>query len=220
MTKRFRAEPYLTEAPAIVTGVDGPWVELDHPILFAFSGGQQADRGTLAGFEVIDSEVLDDGTIRYQLADDHGLTAGQEVVQEVDRELRLRIMRVHTATHMAYAAMSELMGVAHELIGSNVHAGKGRIDWALDEAVSPMVPSAKERVQALVDADLEIQRFADPGDPDRWVWQLQGDEMDPVYWRMPCGGTHVARTSEVGQVKLKRKNIGKGKERVEVSLLD
>lgn len=220
MTKRFRAEPYLKQATALVTDLDGAWVKLDHPILFAFSGGQQSDRGTLAGHDILDSEALDDGTIRYRLPDDHGLAGGQEVTQEIDWELRFQIMRVHTATHMAYAAMSEQMGAAHELIGSNVHAGKGRIDWALDEAVSPIVQAAGERVQALVDADLEVKRFADSDDPDRWVWQLEGDDLDPVYWRMPCGGTHVARTSEVGTVKLKRKNIGKGKERVEVSLLD
>ncbi len=220
MTKRYRSEPHLTEATAHVTEVDGAWIKLDDPILFAFSGGQQADRGSIAGLELLASEALDDGTIRYQLPDDHGLSVGREVTQQVDRELRLRIIRVHTATHMAYAAMSELMGAAHDLIGSNVHAGKGRIDWALDETVSPMVPGARERVQALVDADLEVARFADPDEPDRWVWQLEGEGMDPVYWRMPCGGTHVTRTGEVGKVKLKRKNIGKGKERVEVSLLD
>ncbi len=219
MTERFRAEPYLERAPALVTHVDGPWITLDNPILFAFSGGQQADRGTLSGQELLASEALDDGTIRYQLADDHGLAVGQEVLQEIDWELRFKIMRVHTATHMAYAAMSELMGVAHDLIGSNVHAGKGRIDWALDETVSPMVPAAKERVQALIDADLDVKRFADPDDPDRWVWALEGEGMDPNYWRMPCGGTHVGRTGEIGAVKLKRKNIGKGKERVEVSLV-
>ena len=220
MTRRFRSEPYLKQAPALVTAVDGPWVTLDHPILFAFSGGQQSDRGAIAGHDLVDSEAHADGSIRYRLPDDHGLVEGQEVLQEVDWELRSRIMRVHTATHMAYAAMSEQMGAAHELIGSNVHSGKGRIDWAIDETVSPMVPAAKERVQALIDADLEVKRFADPADPERWVWQLEGEGMDPAYWRMPCGGTHVARTGEVGKVKLKRKNIGKGKERVEVSLLD
>jgi Ser-tRNA(Ala) deacylase AlaX len=220
MTKRFRAEPYLERAPALVTHVDGPWITLDNPILFAFSGGQQSDRGTVSGHDILASEALDDGAIRYQLPDDHGLAVGQEVLQEIDWELRFKIMRVHTATHMAYAAMSEQMGVAHDLIGSNVHSGKGRIDWALDETVSPMVPAAKERVQQLIDADLDVKRFADPDDPERWIWALEGEGMDPVYWRMPCGGTHVGRTGEIGKVKLKRKNIGKGKERVEVSLLD
>ncbi|WP_230369886.1 hypothetical protein [Paludibacterium denitrificans] len=35
---------------------------------------------------------------------------------------------------------------------------------------------------------------------------------------MPCGGTHLRRTGEVGTLQLKRKNVGKGKERVEILL--
>ena len=38
----------------------------------------------------------------------------------------------------------------------------------------------------------------------------------PNFARVPCGGTHLKRTSEVGKLSLKRKNIGKGKERIEV----
>jgi Ser-tRNA(Ala) deacylase AlaX len=220
MTKRYRGEPYLTEAQATVTHVDGPWVQLDDPILFAFSGGQQSDRGTIAGKEVAELEALDSGAIRYNLGEDHGLAEGDSVTQEIDWELRLRIMRVHTATHMAWAAMSEGMGSAEDLIGSNVHAGKGRIDWARDESVSPLVPAATERVAEIVARDLPVARFAEAEGSDRWLWELQGDDLDPTYWRMPCGGTHLRSTGEVGKVKLKRKNIGKGKERIEVTLLD
>jgi Ser-tRNA(Ala) deacylase AlaX len=220
MGKRFRAEPYLTEADATVTRVQDDDVWLDDPILFAFSGGQQGDRGTIAGLDVLDSEAMGDGTIRYRLPPDHGLAEGDRVAQVVDRELRLRIMRVHTATHVAYSAMSEQMGEARETIGSNVHAGKGRLDWEFDSTVTPWVAAAAERVAEIVARDLPIRRFAEPDDPDRWVWQIEGDDLDTVYWRMPCGGTHLARSGEVGRVKLKRKNIGKGKERIEVSLLD
>jgi Ser-tRNA(Ala) deacylase AlaX len=220
MDKRFRGEPYLQRLTTAVIGVDGDWVSLDSTILFAFAGGQQADRGTIGGHDVQASEALADGTIRYQLPAGHGLTPGVSVEQVVDWELRLRVMRVHTATHMAYAAISEQMGGARELIGSNVHAGKGRIDWALEGSVSPWVPAAAERVAALVGRDLWVQRLSADADPERWLWQIEGDDLDPDLWRMPCGGTHVARTGEIGRVKLKRKNIGKGKERVEVTLLD
>ena len=220
MHKRYRAEPYLKELGATVTAVDGDWVELDEPILFAFSGGQQSDRGTLAGHEVLALEALDNGHIRYQLPADHGLAEGDEAVQAIDWDLRYRVMRIHCATHIAYAAMSEQMGEARELIGSNVHAGKGRIDWEIEGSVSTWVPGATERVAELVGRDLTVRRVPDESDPDRWLWALDADDLDAELWTMPCGGTHVARTGEIGRVKLKRKNIGKGKERVEISLLD
>ena len=220
MSKRFRADPYLERLATRVRWIEGDWLTVDETIVFAFAGGQQADRGTIGGHEVLASEVLDDGTIRYQLPPGHGLAAGDPVEQVIDGELRLRVMRIHTATHMAYAAMSEQMGEARELIGSNVHAGKGRIDWQLDDSVTPWVAAATERIAALVMLDLPVGRFADAEGSDRWMWELAGDDLDPTCWRMPCGGTHVVRTGEVGRVKLKRKNIGKGKERVEVTLLD
>jgi len=220
MTKLYRAEPYLRQASATITRVEGEWIWLDEPLIFAFAGGQQADRGTIGGLEVLESEALDDGTIRYRLAADHGLARDDSVTQVVDWELRYRIMRVHTATHAAYAAMSEQMGAALETIGSNVHAGKGRLDWALDDPVSPLIAAASERVAEIVGRDLAVERRPLDASSDRWVWELCGDDLESTYWRIPCGGTHVARTGELGRIKLKRKNIGKGKERVEVTLLD
>ena len=220
MTKRFRDEPYLRSAEATVSRVEGEWVWLDDPLIFAFSGGQQADRGTIADLDVLDSDAMDHGTIRYRLPRDHGLIPGATVTQALDWELRHRIMRVHTATHVAYSALSEQMGAARETIGSNVHAGKGRLDWALDTSVSPLIGAAGERVAEIIGRDLAVERFAEPGGGDRWIWEVRADDLDAAYWRIPCGGTHVARTGELGRIKLKRKNIGKGKERVEVTLLD
>jgi Ser-tRNA(Ala) deacylase AlaX len=46
-------------------------------------------------------------------------------------------------------------------------------------------------------------------------WELRYWEV-PGFARIPCGGTHLKRTGEVGNIMLKRKNIGKGKERIEV----
>ena len=77
---------------------------------------------------------------------------------------------------------------------------------------------AETRLNAVLARDLPIARWSDPEDPDRWLWEVKGDDLDPAFWRMPCGGTHVARTGEIGRVRLKRRNIGAGKERVEVTL--
>lgn len=220
MKKRFRAEPYLAEAEATVVEVEGDWVRLDEALLFAFSGGQQSDRGTVAGHELLEAVEDDDGSIRYRLPEGHGLRVGERVLQAVDMELRRRVMRVHSATHVAYAALCEAAGEVIDLIGSNVHAGKGRLDWERDRPVTDLVPGASTRVDEVVGRDLQVLRYAEPGAGDTWTWELRGDDLDPRYWRMPCGGTHVARTGEIGKVKLKRKNIGAGKERVEITLSD
>jgi Ser-tRNA(Ala) deacylase AlaX len=49
---------------------------------------------------------------------------------------------------------------------------------------------------------------------ERRYWEIQG------FSRVPCGGTHVRSTGEIGQIRLKRNNIGKGKERVEIFLCE
>jgi alanyl-tRNA synthetase len=57
-----------------------------------------------------------------------------------------------------------------------------------------------------------ITAFSDE-QAERRYWEVEG------YARMACGGTHPRTTTEIGLLKLKRKNTGKGKERVEVTLL-
>jgi Ser-tRNA(Ala) deacylase AlaX len=54
-----------------------------------------------------------------------------------------------------------------------------------------------------------ISAYADESSQKRY-WEVPG------FARIPCGGTHLKRTGEVGNIMLKRKNIGKGKERIEV----
>jgi Ser-tRNA(Ala) deacylase AlaX len=216
--KLFREDPYRRTAEATVVTVDGDRVALDAALLFAFSGGQQSDRGTVGGHEVLEAEDGTDGTIRYRLPEGHGLAPGDRVEQVVDWETRHRVMRVHSATHAAWAVLSELFGETRRLIGSNVHESKGRLDWELPEPISPLLPRAEERLNEILARDLPVARWAEPSDPDRWLWEVRDDDLDPALWRMPCGGTHVARTGEIGRVKLKRRNIGAGKERVEVTL--
>jgi Ser-tRNA(Ala) deacylase AlaX len=56
-----------------------------------------------------------------------------------------------------------------------------------------------------------VSAFSDEENEQRY-WEIVG------FARMPCGGTHLRRTGEVGELELKRKNIGKGKERIEIYL--
>lgn len=56
---------------------------------------------------------------------------------------------------------------------------------------------------------LPISDFADKGAEQRY-WEITG------FAKVPCGGTHIRHTGEVGKISLKRKNIGKGKERIEI----
>ena len=58
-----------------------------------------------------------------------------------------------------------------------------------------------------------VSAFSDESADERY-WKIKG------FAQVPCGGTHLRRTSEIGKIALKRKNIGRGKERIEVLLDD
>ena len=53
--------------------------------------------------------------------------------------------------------------------------------------------------------------FSDESNEIRY-WEIEG------FAKIPCGGTHIKRTSEIGAIRLKRNNIGGGKERIEILL--
>lgn len=206
----YWADPYATRSDACVVAIEGNEVELDRTVFFAFSGGQESDCGTIAGLAV-QGAALDGQRILYTLPDDHGLTLGQTVVVEIDWSRRYALMRLHFAAELVLEMIcTALPGV--ERIGAHIAPDKARIDFVWHESISSLLPSVEERVDDIVRADLPIRStFSDPIAGRRY-W-----EVDSVA-RVPCGGTHVRRTGEVGRVLLKRQNPGKGKERVEIRL--
>ena len=74
-----------------------------------------------------------------------------------------------------------------------------------------MLPEVEKETNELISKGAEIKTYADPENPERRWWEL-GE------WKCPCGGTHLKDAKEIGQIKLKRKNIGKAKERIEITL--
>jgi len=213
MTMRlFWTDPYATRAEARVVGVDGNDVELDRTIFFAFSGGQESDAGTIAGRAVLRAR-LDADRLLYTLSDGHGLQVGEQVVVEIDWTRRYALMRLHFAAELVFEMIcAALPGV--ERVGAHIAQDKARIDFAWPDSIAPLLPTVGEQVAAIVRADLPIRSDFSDADLGRRYWEVQGVA------KVPCGGTHLRRTGEVGRITLKRKNPGRGKERVEILLVD
>ncbi|WP_159880573.1 alanyl-tRNA editing protein [Aquitalea denitrificans] len=210
--KLFWTDPYQTSLTTTVARVEGAQLWLQDTIFYAFSGGQESDAGTIGGRPVLQAETqgLD---IAYTLPAEHGLTAGDTVRVEIDWPRRYRLMRLHFAAELTLETIyRDFAGV--EKIGAHIAADKARIDFALAEPITPHLPAISAKVQGLIDADSEIVSAFSDMEAERRYWEVPG------YCRVPCGGTHLRRTGEVGRIALKRKNIGKGKERVEITLLD
>lgn len=210
--KAFWDDPYLTELDTRIAGVDDNSVTLETTIFYALSGGQESDHGTIGGRPVLAARK-DGKTIVYTLADGHGLTTGDRVRVSIDWTRRYKLMRLHFAAEivleLAYRRFDAI-----EKIGAHIAADKARIDFAWPENIAPALPAMKQEAQRIVDSDQAIiSAFSDEA-AERRYWKIR------EFAEVPCGGTHLKRTGEIGAIALKRVNIGKGKERIEVLVGD
>ena len=206
--KVFWDDPYRRQLDAMVEDVDGGSVTLDRTIFFAFSGGQESDRGTIAGRPVLEARKEGQGIV-YRLGDDHGLKPGDRVAVAIDWDRRYRLMRLHFAAELVLELAYRMLDPI-EKIGAHIAENKARIDFAWEEPITPHLAALEEDANAIVVEDRPIESaFSDAARGQRY-WKIDG------FARVPCGGTHLKSSGEVGRIALKRKNIGKGKERIEI----
>ena len=208
--KLYDDDPYLTRFRAKVLGIEGNEVELDETAFYPEGGGQAGDTGFIGGARVMDTQTKD-GRIVHMLEAAPGFSAGGEVECEVGWERRYRIMRLHSAAHIMEHFLWKRLGHIDRL-GSYVDDEKDRADYAYDGRLpAEELKRVEEETNLFLAEGHEILILQDPARPGIRIWRC-----GPV--EMPCGGTHVRNTDEIGAVRLKRKNPGRDVERVETSL--
>ena len=208
--KVFWDDPYLTALDTVVTGVNGDIITLDQTIFYAFSGGQQSDSGTIEGLSVLDAKK-EDLEIYYKLPTGHGLQVGDVVHQNIDWEKRYKLMKLHFAAELVLECVYQNYGHP-EKVGANITEDKARVDFRWKGNISLIFPELLSQVQDLINSNLKIvSSFSDATHESRY-WEIDG------FAKVPCGGTHIKHTSEIGAIRLKRNNIGGGKERIEILL--
>jgi alanyl-tRNA synthetase len=215
MEKLFWNDPYQTECTATVTSIDGNTIKLDQSIFYAFSGGQESDTGTIAGISVIqatkegDKENIID--ITYELKTKPTFSVGDTVKVKIDKEKRAQLRKLHSVAHVMYYFVIEKLGKL-KIVGSNITSTKARMDFIYDKPINEILPEIETNLNTFLTENHAITSTQDENKPDLRWWKCEE-------WAMPCGGTHVKSTKEIGVIKLKRKNIGAGKERIEVSIV-
>ncbi len=212
MTKKlFWKDPYQTSNETFITSVKGPDVSVEETVFYAFSGGQESDRGTIGSYQVVSASRLG-RKIEYRLSEDHLLKQGDTVTVRIEWGRRYRLMRLHFAAEIVLELMyKSLQGV--QKIGAHIGENKARIDFRWPESISSLLPEIAVGVDRIVESNRVIRSFFINEENERRCWEVDG------FAQVACGGTHLKKTGEVGDIRLKRKNIGKGKERVEIFLL-
>ena len=210
MTRRFWDDPYLTELDTTVDSVNGRDVTVADTIMFAASGGQESDSGTIAGIPVTEARY-EGQSIVYTLERDHDLRPGDAVRMSIDWSRRYALMRLHMAAEIVLVlVMKTIPGV--QRIGAHISETKARLDFALEQPITPLLPAIESEANRLVSADLPVRSEFSDREAERRFWEIDG------FGSLPCAGTHIRTTGEIGSIVLSRKNPGRGKERIEIAV--
>jgi misacylated tRNA(Ala) deacylase len=230
MTLIFRDDAYARSCSAVVTAVDERGIRLDSTVFYPTGGGQPGDTGMLrrAGGDVAIADTIKGATadeVIHVPAPGSPLPAvGETVTAEIDWERRHRLMRMHTCLHLLCAV------VPGAVTGGQISDGKGRLDFDVPGAALDKDDIAA-KVNALVAADHAVT--------PRWISDAELEAHPELVRTMtvkppmglgrvrlldiggidlqPCGGTHVARTGEIGAVAVaKIENKGKQNRRVNI----
>ena len=211
-------------------------VVLDRTPFYAEGGGQLADHGTIkangpggnAEVEVTDVQTPLLGLIVHRGVVRHGeITAGSPAWAEIDVERRRATSRSHTATHLVHRALRGALGDSAAQAGSENAPGRLRFDFTATGAVPlTVLREVEDEVNRILIDDLSVRAFHTSIDEARAMGALAlfseryGSEVRVVevgeYSRELCGGTHVARSGQLGLVKLLGEaSIGSGVRRIE-----
>lgn len=211
MQKTFWENPYQQTLTTHLVSVNGNEVLPEKTIAFSFSGGQESDKAWFNGIEVISSRMAD-GLIYYTLPEGHGLQTGDQIEMTIDWTRRYRLMRLHFTAELILELVTQKYHL--EKVGAHISETKARIDFKSDSNISVHFDELLADYNKIINKDLLIQKEFSDVAAQRRFWKIDG------FAQVPCGGTHVKTTGEVGFVTLKRDRPGKGIERIEIRLVN
>jgi misacylated tRNA(Ala) deacylase len=229
------SDAYLVEAEgSVLSGGDGGLI-LDRTVFYARGGGQPGDVGIIrwdgGEVEVIDT-IRREGIPFHVVAEGAALPEPGTVVHgSIDWERRYRTMRTHTALHALSGVVFRDFGA--KVTGGNMEPGVARMDFELDgisvefgqqverklnEELTRGYPTEviyMARQEALKDPDLirtKVNLIPE------WVEEIRVVDIVGLD-RQADGGTHVASTLEVGEVRVvKTESKGKANKRMRIEL--
>jgi misacylated tRNA(Ala) deacylase len=229
----FRDDAYARSCAAKVTAVDERGIRLDKTVFYPMGGGQPGDVGILrladgSAIPIIDAVkgTLPDEVIHVPASGAPLPEVGTEVTAEIDWPRRHRLMRMHSCLHLLCAV------VPGEVTGGQVGDGKGRLDFNLPEAKLDKEHIEKELNRLIAEDHLVRPRWISDSEladrpelvrtmsvkPPMGQGRVRLLEIEGIDLQ-PCGGTHVARTAEIGPVEVvKIESKGKQNRRVNLAL--
>ncbi len=228
MRKVFWDNPYQQSLETKVSQVDGNVIVFAETIGFSECGGQESDVVTVNDIKVLSSRMdkCAPFLIYYTFPEGHGFVPGTNVTMKIDWLRRNRLMRLHFTCELILVLMNRLFNETLEGVelkpeeidtiikkrGAHIAENGARVDFECDKNITVYFPKVLEEYNKIIAEDLPIEKgFLDETNQTRY-WRL------PNIATVPCGGTHVRSTGEVGAIELKRDRANKGVERIRIFL--
>jgi misacylated tRNA(Ala) deacylase len=229
----FREDAYRVETEAAVLTSEPRGIALDRTVFYAQGGGQSGDQGTLmledgTALPIVDTVYdMDRATILHVPAVGAALPRpGSRVIARLDWDLRYKRMRAHTALHLLSVV------APYPVTGGSVGDAEGRLDFDSGEAALDKA-EVERRLNELIALDAAVSQ--------RWIADAELEANPSLIKTMsvkppmgtgrvrlvaiegldlqPCGGTHVARTGEIGHASVTGiEKKGKINRRVRIAL--
>ena len=225
----------VVDGVGVASAAEGDDVDivLNRTPFYAEGGGQLADGGriTLSNGAIVEIEDVQSPvpglSVHRGRVISGSIEVGADALAEIDVERRHAISRAHTATHMVHKAFREILGETATQAGSENSPGRFRFDFPATGSVPISVLNEVEsRVNTLLLDNLEVtaESMSQAKAKELGAMALFGEKYGDVVrvvsvgdWaRELCGGTHVARSGQLGVIKLlSESSIGAGVRRVE-----
>ncbi|GAT73190.1 alanine--tRNA ligase [Microbacterium hydrocarbonoxydans] len=225
----------LVDGQVVTSASEGQIAEvvLAETTLYAESGGQVADKGTIVGpgfeLEVLDVQRPVPGLISHTVEVSRGSVAvGDAATTVVDAANRRAARQAHSATHLVHAALRDTLGKTATQAGSLNRAGYMRFDFSWSQALSAETRTEIEDItnRAVQDALEVTTRIVSLDEAkEAGAMALFGEKYGDVVrmvdiggpWsRELCAGTHVSTSAEIGLVSvIGESSVGASNRRIE-----
>ena len=227
----FIEDSYLKDFDATILNIDSNKIILDRTAFYAKSGGQPGDIGKiiLNGKEIniIDTVYDNKQNILHVCENSNDLKIDEKIKGKINWEIRYKHMRMHTALHLLCSL------IPYDVTGGQISYEKSRLDFNADDKIEK--EEIENKINQLVKDDHEISY--------QWITLEELDNQPDLVRTMsvkpprtnnkirlvkigsidlqPCGGTHVRRIKEIGNIRIgKIENKGKMNRRVNLSISD
>jgi len=228
-TPLYRDNSYLKTCEAKITEINEHGIACDQTVFYAHGGGQLGDTGKLltsAGEHLVTDtrKDKDTGVHWHHIESTTGLNVGDSIELQLDWDRRYRLMRFHSCLHMVCVVIDAPVN------GGSIQVDRARLDFDLQEPIDKA--TVTDKLMELINKDApmstrwitneelaaqpELVRTMSVKPPTNAEGTIRLVEFAGVDLQA-CGGTHVASTSEIGKIKVRKiENKGKQNRRITV----